>query len=83
MAARRGPFNSPRNKGGQVSYPENDDMSEGRNIEAILDAYDRAVDKYRRLGIDVEQLLKRLLGVAKIPTSSVGFRVKERDSFER
>jgi putative GTP pyrophosphokinase len=61
----------------------NDDMSEDERIKATLDAYDRVADKYRRLGIDVEQLLKRLLGVAGIPISSISYRLKERDSLEK
>jgi ppGpp synthetase/RelA/SpoT-type nucleotidyltranferase len=66
-----------------ISYSQNDDMNEDERIKAILGAYDRAADKYRRLGIDVEQLLKRLLGVAEIPISSIGHRLKERDSLEK
>jgi ppGpp synthetase/RelA/SpoT-type nucleotidyltranferase len=55
-------------------------MRESRRLST---QYDRVADKYRRLGIDVEQLLKRLLGVAGIPISSISYRLKERDSLEK
>jgi putative GTP pyrophosphokinase len=58
-------------------------MDEDERVESIIVAYRSGADNYRRLGEDVERMLKDLLTAAEIPVSSVTHRLKDAESLQR